>query len=250
MMFESFGDDAAAPTRGAPVSVTAWPLTAASLFGIGTYLVLQRKLSRIIVGLGLLGHGANVLLILSRPARRARRSSARGDPADFADPLPQALVLTAIVISFGVTALLLALAYRSWLLTATTRSPTTSRTVVVARAQRPRRRRARRRRPRSTADEDAAARRRDVNALLAAADRAAAARRGGLDARRPVARLPSASSASSVLTAVTVVAIVLLVEVDARRARRRRRPATGRRPIGITPRRRPPVGDHARRRLG
>ena len=40
-----------------------------------------------------------------------------GDPADFADPLPQALVLTAIVISFGVTALLLALAYRSWLLT-------------------------------------------------------------------------------------------------------------------------------------
>ena len=40
-----------------------------------------------------------------------------GDPADFADPMPQSLVLTAIVISFGVTALLLALAYRSWLLT-------------------------------------------------------------------------------------------------------------------------------------
>ena len=40
-----------------------------------------------------------------------------GDPDDFADPVPQALVLTAIVISFGTTALLLALAYRSWLLT-------------------------------------------------------------------------------------------------------------------------------------
>lgn len=89
---------------------------AAGLFGIGTYLLLQRKLSRIIIGLGLLTHGANILLIT------AGRS---GDPpivgtadgADFADPLPQALALTAIVITFGVTILLLALAYRSWLLT-------------------------------------------------------------------------------------------------------------------------------------
>jgi multicomponent Na+:H+ antiporter subunit C len=40
-----------------------------------------------------------------------------GPTEDLADPLPQALALTAIVISFGVTALLLALAYRSWLLT-------------------------------------------------------------------------------------------------------------------------------------
>jgi multicomponent Na+:H+ antiporter subunit C len=76
--------------------------TAAALFGIGTYLLLQRKLSRIIIGLG-----------------------RRGDPPligesgteTFADPMPQALALTAIVITFGVTSLLLALAYRSWLLT-------------------------------------------------------------------------------------------------------------------------------------
>jgi multicomponent Na+:H+ antiporter subunit C len=40
-----------------------------------------------------------------------------GDESSFADPLPQALALTAIVITFGVTTLLLALAYRSWLLT-------------------------------------------------------------------------------------------------------------------------------------
>jgi multicomponent Na+:H+ antiporter subunit C len=39
------------------------------------------------------------------------------DPAAVSDPLPQALVLTAIVITFGVTAFLLALALRSWLLT-------------------------------------------------------------------------------------------------------------------------------------
>jgi multicomponent Na+:H+ antiporter subunit C len=89
---------------------------AATLFAVGTYLVLQRKLSRIIIGLSLLTHGANVLLITS-----GRRGDppliGRGDPATFSDPLPQALALTAIVITFAVTTLLLALAYRSWLLT-------------------------------------------------------------------------------------------------------------------------------------
>jgi multicomponent Na+:H+ antiporter subunit C len=90
--------------------------TAAALFGIGTYLVLQRKLSRLIIGLGLISHGANIVFVTTTRRGQAPIIGA-GDPADFADPLPQALVLTAIVISFGVTALLLALAYRSWLLT-------------------------------------------------------------------------------------------------------------------------------------
>ena len=89
---------------------------AAALFGIGTNLVLQRKLSRIIIGLGLISHGANVLLITSGD-RGLAPLIGDGDPSDFADPLPQAMVLTAIVITFGVTALLLALAYRSWQLT-------------------------------------------------------------------------------------------------------------------------------------
>jgi multicomponent Na+:H+ antiporter subunit C len=93
-----------------------WAAVAAGLFAIGTYLVLQRKLSRIIIGLALLTHGANVLLITA--GRRGRPPIVgTGDAADFADPLPQALALTAIVITFGVTILLLALAYRSWLLT-------------------------------------------------------------------------------------------------------------------------------------
>jgi multicomponent Na+:H+ antiporter subunit C len=90
--------------------------TAAVLFGIGTYLVLQRKLSRIVIGLSLLTHGANVLLIAS-----GRRGDppiiGQGEPATFSDPLPQALALTAIVIAFAVTMLLLALGYRSWILT-------------------------------------------------------------------------------------------------------------------------------------
>lgn len=90
-------------------------LAAAALFGIGTYLVLQRKLSRIIIGIGLLTHAANVLWIIA---------GSRGEPpivedgqSGYSDPLPQALTLTAIVITFGVAAYLLALAYRSWLLT-------------------------------------------------------------------------------------------------------------------------------------
>ena len=90
--------------------------TAATLAAIGTYLVLQRKLSRIIIGIALLSHGANVLLVGSGRSGRAPIVG-NGDPDGMADPLPQALALTSIVISFGVTALLLALAYRSWLLT-------------------------------------------------------------------------------------------------------------------------------------
>ena len=90
--------------------------TAATLFAVGTYLVLQRKLSRIIVGLGLLTHGGNLLLLASG-RRGAPPIVGTGPRAAFADPVPQALALTAIVISFAVTTLLLAFAYRSWLLT-------------------------------------------------------------------------------------------------------------------------------------
>ena len=91
-------------------------LAAGGLFAIGSYLLMQRKLSRIIVGLGLLGHGANILVI-GAGEWGAPPIIGSGDASDFADPMPEALVLTAIVISFGTTALLLALAYRSWLLT-------------------------------------------------------------------------------------------------------------------------------------
>ena len=90
---------------------------AAFLFGTGTYLLLQRRLSRVIVGLGLIGHGANVLLVTSGGAGGISPIIGKGDPNDFSDPLPQALVLTSIVITFGVTAFLLALGFRSWRLT-------------------------------------------------------------------------------------------------------------------------------------
>jgi multicomponent Na+:H+ antiporter subunit C len=93
---------------------------ASALMGIGAYLILQRLLSRVIIGLTLLSHGVNILILVSGgPGGRPPVLLAGIDPATVADPLPQALILTAIVITFGVTAFLLALALRSWLLTGT-----------------------------------------------------------------------------------------------------------------------------------
>lgn len=90
-------------------------LTVAVLYGTGAYLLLQRNLSRIVIGLGVLGHGANLMLLMAGRSGNAPIVSDGGGP--YADPLPQALALTAIVITFGVSAYLLALVYRSWLLT-------------------------------------------------------------------------------------------------------------------------------------
>lgn len=98
---------------------------AAVLFGVGTYLVLTRTLTRVVIGLALLAHGANLVLLASG-GRAGRPPVVDGpgeslvsaaNPAGVADPLPQALALTAIVISFGVTAFLLTLAYRNFRLT-------------------------------------------------------------------------------------------------------------------------------------
>ena len=89
----------------------------AMLFAAGTYLLLQRRLSRIIVGIGLVGHGSNILLITSGGPGGIPPIIGTGDPTDFSDPLPQALALTSIVITFGITAFLLALGYRSWRIT-------------------------------------------------------------------------------------------------------------------------------------
>lgn len=87
--------------------------TIAVLYAVGTWLLLQRSLTRIVVGLAVLGHGAN-LLLLAAGGPAGDPPLAGADPAVTADPLPQALALTAIVITFGVSAFLLALAYRSW----------------------------------------------------------------------------------------------------------------------------------------
>lgn len=92
-------------------------IAAAVLFATGSWLLMQRRLTRIIIGIGLLGHGANLLLVSSGgQSGKAPIISGEGF-GGYSDPLPQALALTAIVITFGVTALLLALGYRSWQIT-------------------------------------------------------------------------------------------------------------------------------------
>ncbi|MBY5162643.1 Na(+)/H(+) antiporter subunit C [Salsipaludibacter albus] len=87
--------------------------TIGALYTIGAWLLMQRSLTRIVIGLAILGHGAN-LLLLTAGGRAGGVPIAGADPATTSDPLPQALALTAIVITFGVSGFLLAMAYRSW----------------------------------------------------------------------------------------------------------------------------------------
>ncbi|THA24014.1 Na(+)/H(+) antiporter subunit C [Streptomyces sp. RKND-216] len=93
-------------------------VTVGVLFAVGFYLMLQRPLMRIVFGFLVLGHGTNLLLLVAGggPGEPpvVEGGSPAGDLRRFADPLPQAMVLTSIVITFGLSAFLLALAYRSW----------------------------------------------------------------------------------------------------------------------------------------
>ncbi|QLD28437.1 Na(+)/H(+) antiporter subunit C [Micromonospora carbonacea subsp. aurantiaca] len=86
------------------------------LAGAGVTLLLERSLTRILLGLILLGNGVNLLILLA--GRSGDAPVVGAAPVDrMSDALPQAMVLTAIVITFGLTAFLLAVAYRSWYLT-------------------------------------------------------------------------------------------------------------------------------------
>ena len=86
----------------------------AVLVAVGVYLILERSLTRVLIGLILLGNGINVLLLVAGGAAGGPPIVGVTDPQEMADPLPQALILTAIVITLGMTAFVLALAYRSW----------------------------------------------------------------------------------------------------------------------------------------
>lgn len=89
----------------------------AGLVGTGTFLVTSRSLSRIVLGFALLGHAA-VISLLAAGGPAGAPPIVDGEPAlDTANPLPQALSLTAIVISFGLTLFVLALARRQQVLT-------------------------------------------------------------------------------------------------------------------------------------
>jgi multicomponent Na+:H+ antiporter subunit C len=86
------------------------------LYGTGVYLMLRRRLAQLIIGLGLLTNGTNVLIFTAGGLTRANPPIVRAQDmvldAPYADPVPQALILTAIVIGFGVLAFSLVLAHR------------------------------------------------------------------------------------------------------------------------------------------
>lgn len=87
------------------------PASIAVLVTAGVYLLLQRSMVRVIFGLALLSHAANLMLLLAGvSAWRGEPLPDRVDTALSTDPLPHAFVLTAIVIAFAVTVLMLALA--------------------------------------------------------------------------------------------------------------------------------------------
>lgn len=77
----------------------------------GVWLILRPRTFQVIIGLSLLSYAVNLFIIamgrLSAGAPPVLADRGTGDPAQFVDPLPQALVLTAIVISFATTALFL-----------------------------------------------------------------------------------------------------------------------------------------------
>ncbi|MDQ0339582.1 multicomponent Na+:H+ antiporter subunit C [Caldalkalibacillus uzonensis] len=84
------------------------------LFTVGTYLVLTKSLLRIILGTAVLSHGVHLLLLTMAGLKTGAPPLLGEQAGSYTDPLPQALILTAIVISFGVTAFFFVLAYRSY----------------------------------------------------------------------------------------------------------------------------------------
>ncbi|MFP4166596.1 MAG: NADH-quinone oxidoreductase subunit K [Opitutales bacterium] len=88
-----------------------------ALFAAGIFCLLRRSIVKLVIGVMLISQGANLLVFVSGGLLSGRPSLVRAGesapPVPSADPLPQAMVLTAIVIGFGLTAFLLALACRA-----------------------------------------------------------------------------------------------------------------------------------------
>ena len=89
-------------------------LTVGLVFAVGFYLVLQRSLLQLVLGLAVLGHAANLLVFVAAGLTPASAPliAEDGTVPGKVDPLPQAMILTAIVISFGVIGFTLALIHR------------------------------------------------------------------------------------------------------------------------------------------
>ena len=88
------------------------------LYAAGLYLMLRRSVARLIIGLSLIGHAANLLIFSAAGMTRARppivpEGALQPDPP-FADPVPQALILTSIVLGFAILAFAMVLIKRAY----------------------------------------------------------------------------------------------------------------------------------------
>lgn len=95
------------------------PALSALLVAGGLFLLLSRALIRVIVGLSFMSYGVNLGILVAGGGTEQLMPPLLNFDGPYADPLPQALILTAIVIGFGTTALLLVLAVRAYQVTGT-----------------------------------------------------------------------------------------------------------------------------------
>lgn len=84
------------------------------LVAVATYLILSRNILKIIVGTAILSHAVHLLILTVGGLKKGGVPLLSDDASTYTDALPQALILTAIVISFAVTAFVLVLAYRTY----------------------------------------------------------------------------------------------------------------------------------------
>lgn len=86
------------------------------MYACGIYLMLDRSLTRVLLGFMLMGNATSLLIMLTAgpPGRPPLTDGVDFSPVGMSDPLPHALILTAIVITFAISAFLLAMIYRSW----------------------------------------------------------------------------------------------------------------------------------------
>lgn len=96
-----------------PISLTLLVVSGV-MIAAGVYMMLERTLSRIILGFVLLGNGVNLLFLAAMGTPGKPPFEGTAPVEEMSDPLPMAMVLTAIVISLALTGFGMALSYRAW----------------------------------------------------------------------------------------------------------------------------------------
>lgn len=93
---------------------TFMTIIAGVLYTVGTYLILNKNMLRIILGITLISHATHLLLMSINGLKKGAAPLLGENASSYTDPVPQALILTSIVISFALTAYLLVLGYRTY----------------------------------------------------------------------------------------------------------------------------------------